>query len=90
MTISALCLVMLVGAQPTGTPAQKLPAATASVRGRVIARDTGLPLRRAEVMLNQLDEPGTGATSAGQGRESRTTMTDADGRYEFTNLPAGI
>lgn len=51
---------------------------TAIVRGRVFAADTGTALRRAQVSIlsNAL-------------REQRLTSTDAGGRYEFTELPAG-
>lgn len=51
---------------------------TASIKGRVTAADTGAPLRRARLMLSAtaLDRP-------------LYTATDAQGRYEFTDLPAG-
>lgn len=49
---------------------------TARIRGRVVAGDTGQPLRRVLVR----------ATSA-ELRENRATTTDADGKYEFTELP---
>jgi protocatechuate 3,4-dioxygenase beta subunit len=51
---------------------------TSVIRGRVVGADTGLGLRRAVVRLNGAEL-----------RESRSTVTDADGRYEFGNLPAG-
>jgi protocatechuate 3,4-dioxygenase beta subunit len=50
----------------------------AAIRGRVVAADTGQPLRRAEVRV-----------SAADSRTGRGTLTDADGRYEFPDLPAG-
>jgi hypothetical protein len=46
----------------------------------VIGSDTGLPLRRAQIVLRSLGGPG------GQGR---MTLTDADGQFSFANLPAG-
>src|SRR5213593_3813256 len=52
---------------------------TAVIGGRILAADTGRPLRRAQIRL----------TAPELGREPRTTSTDADGRYEFTELPAG-
>jgi hypothetical protein len=57
------------------------PAATGTgvIRGRVVGADTGLPLRRARVTLRP---------QAGKG-EGRMTMTDADGTFAFTALPAG-
>src|SRR5262249_34313930 len=49
---------------------------TARIRGRVTI-DNGQPLRRATVGLNGLLQA------------SRATRTDADGGFEFTDLPAG-
>src|SRR6185295_12445372 len=51
---------------------------TARIRGRVVAADSGEPLRKAQVR----------ATSA-ELRESRLATTDRSGAYEFTELPAG-
>jgi hypothetical protein len=45
------------------------------IRGRIIAADTGVPIRRATVMIS------------GQGQ--RGAYTDAEGRYTFTGLPPG-
>jgi protocatechuate 3,4-dioxygenase beta subunit len=50
---------------------------TARIRGRVVAQ-TGAPLRRAQVQ-----------GFAAEGQVRRTTTTDADGRYEFADLPPG-
>src|SRR5262245_31191472 len=60
-------------------PAHDRPTkrATATLRGRVFAGDTGQPLRRAEVRI-----------VADEVRENRMTMTDAEGRYEFREVPA--
>ena len=54
------------------------PKGTGRIRGRVVAADTGAPLRRAQVRL-----------SAAELRVNRAATTDADGRYEFPDLPAG-
>ena len=51
---------------------------TARIRGRVVAADTGQPLRKAQVR----------ATSA-ELRENRLATTDNNGVYEITELPAG-
>lgn len=51
---------------------------TAGIRGRVVAADTGQPLRRAQVRVTAFEL-----------RENRATMTDAEGRYELKELPAG-
>jgi hypothetical protein len=50
----------------------------AVLRGRVVAADTGQPLRKAQVRI-----------MSGELRENRMTTTDAEGRYEFKELPAG-
>jgi hypothetical protein len=68
------------GAGPLGGVArdqQAAPTGTAVIRGRILAVDTGSPIRRAQVR----------ATSGG-GRGHLTT-TDAQGRFEFKDLPAG-
>jgi protocatechuate 3,4-dioxygenase beta subunit len=50
---------------------------TGRLRGRVLSAETGGPVRRAQVRINS---PDIGSKSA---------MTDAEGRYEFRDLPAG-
>ncbi len=45
------------------------------IRGRVLAADTGRPLRRAQITLT--------------GPERRTTSTNLEGRFEFKELGAG-
>jgi hypothetical protein len=49
---------------------------TASIVGRVIAADTGRPVRRAEVQASFSGAP-------------RAVLTDENGRFELHNLPAG-
>ena len=76
------------GAAQPGPPAPRMPPrdgvvpetlkGTGRIRGRVVAADTGAPLRRAQVRL-----------SAAELRVNRAATTDADGRYEFPELPAG-
>lgn len=51
---------------------------TSRIRGRVVAADTGEPLRRAIVRV-----------FAPELRENRMTTTDAQGAYELKDLPAG-
>jgi hypothetical protein len=53
-----------------------VPTGTAIIGGRVVAADTGRPLRRARVVIG------------GRGRP-RATSTDEQGRYRVTALPAG-
>ena len=70
------------GTQAPGMPPPRdnraTPTGTARLRGRVVAAQTGLPLRRAQV---------TAFSAEGQTR--RVATTDAEGRYEFAELPAG-
>ena len=70
------------GAQAPGMPPRDnrgpAPTGTARLRGRVVAADSGMPLRRAQV-----------ASFSAEGQTRRVTTTDAEGRYEFVELPAG-
>jgi protocatechuate 3,4-dioxygenase beta subunit len=66
---------------PNPTPPRDpsaVAAATGSISGRVIDAATGTPLRRASVRVN-------GSAL----RNTRTTSTDADGRYQIADLPPG-
>ncbi len=66
-----------------GMPLQMLPpgrqakTGTSRLRGRIVATDTGSAVRRAQVRISG-PEIGT-----------KTALTDAQGRYEFRDLPAG-
>ena len=65
------------------TPAQTQRGAatarpTGRIAGRVVTADTGRPVRRARVLLNASEVPG-----------GRGVLTDDDGLFEFTELPAG-
>lgn len=51
---------------------------TASIRGMVTAADTNSPVRRAQVRATSSDT-----------RSARLATTDADGRFELRDLPAG-
>jgi len=53
-------------------------AGTAIIRGRVVSADNGMPVRRAQVRAQ-----------AGELRANRLVSTDAQGRFEFKDLPAG-
>lgn len=66
--------------QPTAPPQDRAAApatGTARIRGRVVAPDTGAPLRGAQIMLS------------GETLFLRRATADDDGRYEFVELPAG-
>lgn len=53
---------------------------TGVIRGRVVAADTNAPLRRVQIHLTPM---------TAEVAEPRLTMTDDEGRYEFTQLLAG-
>ncbi|PYR93467.1 MAG: hypothetical protein DMF84_08645 [Acidobacteria bacterium] len=57
-------------------PNRQPKTGTGILRGRVIASDTGSPIRRAQV---RVISPDIGA---------KTALTDAQGRFEFKDLPA--
>jgi protocatechuate 3,4-dioxygenase beta subunit len=57
---------------------RETPTGTAILRGRIVAADTGAPIRRAQVRA-----------FAPEARDSRGVSTDAQGRFEFRDLPAG-
>src|SRR5689334_22919708 len=50
---------------------------TARLRGRVLSAESGGPVRRAQVRISSQDIG------------SKSALTDAEGRYEFRDLPAG-
>ena len=64
------------GAPPRDRTPNTQPTGTASITGRVVSVE-GAPLRRTQVQL------------AGAGVTGRTAVTDSEGRYVFTGLPAG-
>jgi hypothetical protein len=63
---------------PRDGAAAEVPKGTARIRGRVVTADNGTPLRRAQVRI-----------SAAELRVNRTANTDAEGLYEFSELPVG-
>lgn len=84
----ALCCSASMGfAQPPrpgpgqGPPRNARPTKTGNsvIRGRIFAADTGKPLRRARISVQ----------AAELGGDGRTTSTNAEGRYEIKDLPAG-
>jgi uncharacterized protein (DUF2141 family) len=64
-------------AQPARDVQRQPQSATASIGGRVLAADTGRPLKRASVL------------ASGGGRQARGATTDDLGRFRVTGLPAG-
>jgi len=81
--LAAIVFSSTASGQPPRTTPQRdqRPAqtGTAVIRGRVFAGDTKRPLRRARIIVSA---PELGA-------DGRNTSTDADGRYEIADLPAG-
>lgn len=68
---------MAASMAPSAQGAQQ--TGTSVIRGRVFAADTKRPLNSARVTVN----------AAGLGGGGKATSTDADGRYEIAELPAG-
>lgn len=65
--------------QARATPARAdAPRGTAVMRGQVVSADNGSSIRRAQVRI-----------VSNEARESRLAATDALGRFEFKELPAG-
>ncbi len=64
--------------QVAGNQGGDQAAGTAVIRGRVVAADSGMPVRRAQVRAQ-----------AGEIRANRLVSTDAQGRFELKDLPAG-
>jgi carboxypeptidase family protein len=75
-----------------GPPARDNPntpgTGTAILRGRVVAADTGQPLRRARLLLTPNANVSGPINFSGPGA-GRATSTDGSGRYEFKDLAAG-
>ena len=63
-------------ARPT-TPAATAPA-SGRMTGRVVAADSGRPVKRARVFITTAELPG-----------GRAVLTDDNGAFDFTDLPAG-
>ena len=85
--IAVLCFATSIGAAQTATPPPTAAAANGTMRGRVVAADSGTPVRKVEVQLTRVDAAPGGALDAI--RRPRGARTDVDGKYEFTDLPPG-
>jgi hypothetical protein len=94
LSLAGVLVVALASSGRSQTPPQTQPVpgvtqtpprdpkaaktATGVIRGRVTAADTTMPLRRARLVLSSASSP-----------RPLAAMTDAQGRYEFTELAAG-
>ena len=58
-------------------PGRQAKTGTGGLKGKIVSGDTGTPVRRAQVRIS------------GPDIGSKTALTDAQGRYEFRELPAG-
>ncbi len=87
VALSVVCLSgSVLGQGPTPgsvTPrrdtAKQATTGTGRIRGRIVAAPANTPLRRAQMVLSGVDNP----------ELRRIAQTDADGRYEFSELPFG-
>ncbi len=71
-------MIQQLPTMPPRDNAQPAKPGKSTLRGHVVAADTGAPLRRAQVRVTSQEL-----------RENRMTTTDGDGKYEFKELPAG-
>jgi hypothetical protein len=60
-----------------GAPPREIKTGTGRITGQITSSETGAPIRRAQVRI------------MGPDIGSKAALTDADGRYEFRDLPAG-
>jgi len=79
MNVWTLLFLLLPSPQAPAAPVQAAVQAAATVRGHVYALDTGAPLKRAQVTLRGNQRQG----------EPLSTVTDAQGAFEFRNVDAG-
>ena len=79
LPLAALLVMGQGGRGPVRDPRGDQPAGTAVIRGRILAADTSTPIRRAQVR----------ASTGGSNRGARLVSTDAEGRFELRDLPAG-
>lgn len=80
--LGMVAVATVASAQSTARDPRHAPRlGTGAIRGRVVRADTGEPLRRVQIRIDEWSaKDQSGPTS---------TMTDAQGRYELTQLPAG-
>lgn len=85
--LAALLVAVVVAGAPPGhaqggrgfaRDARQQPTGSAVIRGRIVTADAGTPIRRAQVRAFSADT-----------RASRLASSDAQGRFELRDLPAG-
>ena len=69
--------VNVTGEVVQGMPNREFKTGSGRIRGRVTTAESGAPVRRAQVRISGTDI------------QPKTAMTDAQGRFEFGDLPAG-
>jgi protocatechuate 3,4-dioxygenase beta subunit len=74
----ALLAAVVVHGQ-SARPSVASPAGTGSIRGRVLAADTGAPVRHARIELEDGDH-----------RMVLTVLADGEGQFAFTSVSAGM
>lgn len=102
VTLVLLALISLASPQaPAAPPLPPQPprdvvraerVGSGVIRGRVIASDTGLPIRQANVMLIEdlsRRAPAANRTPPNQPNRPRTAKTDDQGAFEFKGISAG-
>jgi Carboxypeptidase regulatory-like domain len=62
----------------SAVPQDQAPAPTGRITGRVVAADSGRPIKRARVFINAAELPG-----------GRGLLTDENGAFDFSELPGG-
>ncbi len=77
--VSAILLALLQTAPAARQPSVPPAVRTAAVRGKVVADDTGYPVRYASVQL----------TTSGAGHETFTVTTDSSGVFEIRGIEPG-
>lgn len=86
LMVAAAHVYAFGGDQPPAERPQRdarptVPAGTASIAGRIVATDTGRPLKRARVVV--------AGGASGDAVRPYTATTDDQGRYKVSALPSG-
>jgi hypothetical protein len=85
--ITAICFAASIARAQTPTPPPAAAVANGTIRGHVVAADSGQPVRKAEVRLMPGGPPTSGVPD--RPRQPRVARTDVDGKYEFVDVVPG-